>query len=354
MKKSLIIILLAFFFAPGIKAQSLSDVTFNAYVDAYYAYNIDTADAVRQFASISPYNDEFRINIAQIGAKYTTSKVHAAITLHYGDIPSVNWPASQQFIQEAYAGVSPAKNLWIDAGYFLTHIGAEGLLPRNNYLTSQSLGTYFESFFQSGVRVNYDFSPKVYGAFYALNGNNVFVDNNKNKSFGITLGVKPVTNLELIYNNLLGNEQPGDLKSKLRLYNNLVVKYTASEKTDLLVGFDFATQEDSKLTDSLASASAFSGLLTVRYKPAERFSLTLRGEFFNDKDAIISPLITNQDSTVSGLKAYGVTLGFEYKPLQNAYVRIEGRVISAANEQKIFSGNENVNFESILNMGCEF
>ncbi len=198
-----------------IKSQDFTKFKLSGYVDTYYAWDDDkNGNSIRQFSSTVPYREEFRLNIAQVSLKYNDTKVHGVLTLHYGDIPSVNWPTNQQFVQEAYAGFSPAENLWVDAGYFLTHIGAEGLLPNGNLFNTLALATYYEPFYQSGVKVSYEFSPKVYGSLHLLNGYNVFADNNKNKSFGLTLGVKPAKNLEIIYNNLIGNEFPPVLKVK--------------------------------------------------------------------------------------------------------------------------------------------
>lgn len=339
----------------ALHAQDFTKFSLGGYVDTYYSWDSDkNGNPVRQFSATAPYREEFRLNIAQLSLKYNDEKVHGAITLQYGDIPSVNWPASQQFVQEAYAGFMPAKGLWIDAGYFLTHIGAEGLLPKSNFLTSLALATYYEPFYQSGVRVSYEFSPKLYGALHLLNGYNVFTDNNMNKSIGLTLGYKPKDNIEVIYNNLAGNEMPSETDGKTRIYNNLVVKLSPSKKIDVLIGGDLAFQEKSGLTDTTASAIMYSGLAVIRFKPSPKFSVSVRGEMFNDKDGFLSGVITQTDSTLSGLNAYGITLGFEVRPVQHAYFRMEGRYIEASEKQKIFSDGKNSRIEAITNIGVEF
>ncbi len=105
-------------------------------------------------------------------------------------------------------------------------------------MNTQALATFYEPIYQSGVKVSYDFSDKVYGSLYLLNGYNVLADNNLNKSFGLQLGVKPVSNLEIIFNNITGNEQPQGSPGKTRFYNNLVVKYSPIKKLDFLLGAD--------------------------------------------------------------------------------------------------------------------
>ncbi len=343
---------IAFFFTLPFNAQ---DFTISGHIDAYFSYDTDKyGNSLRKFAGTAPYRDEFRINIAQLTGMYTTERVRAALTLHYGDIASLNWPSNQQFIQEANAGFSPAKNLWIDAGYFLTHIGAEGVFPKGNFLTTLALVTYFEPIYQSGIKVSYDFSPKVNGCLHLVNGNNIFADNNVNKSAGITIGVKPNKNSEVIYNNLIGNEQPAGIPGKLRVYNNLVVKYALGKRVDLLGGFDLALQEKSKLMDSTESASLYGGLLAVKYKASKKFSVTARGEFYSDENGILSGVFINSDGEAIGLRAFGITLGMEVRPVENAYIRVEGRYLKSDSKQKIFFDNTDSKTEFIINTGVEF
>ncbi len=123
-----------------------------------------------------------------------TELIRGNIGLQFGDIPKLNWPQAPneylQFIQEANIGVSPYKNSWIDAGYFLTHIGGEGIIPKYNFFMSVSLLTYYEPIYQSGIKYSYS-GKKFYSSLMLLNGYNVLVDNNKNKSFGLQIGYKP-------------------------------------------------------------------------------------------------------------------------------------------------------------------
>lgn len=350
-----ILILMLLCVSQLIKAQDFTKFSLSGYVDTYYAWDDDkNGNSVRQFSSTVPYREEFRLSIAQVSVKYNDTKVHGALTLHYGDIPTINWPANQQFVQEAYAGFSPAKNLWVDAGYFLTHIGAEGLLPKGNFFNTLALPTYYEPFYQSGVRVSYEFSPKVYGSLHLLNGYNVFTDDNKNKSFGITLGVKPVKNLEVIYNNLIGNEISSVSEGKTRMYNNLVIKFSPSSKVDFLLGADLAFQERSSLNDSTANATMYSGLAGIKYKISKKVSASIRGEIFNDKDGFLSGAFTDASGNQTGLKAFGVTFGIEVRPVDNANFRIESRYLSADKDQKIFNDGKNSRIEASTSIGIEF
>jgi hypothetical protein len=339
-------------------SEYMKNFSFSTYMDVYYAYDTDKDKSPRQFALLSPYRDEFRLNIAQVSLKYNSEIVRGIMTLHYGDIPDINWApvTKSRYIQEANIGFSPAKGLWIDAGYFITHIGAESLLPINSLLSSCAMGTYAEPIFQSGLRLSYDFSDKFYAQLHILNGYNVFEDNNKNKSFGVQFGYTPQENLKFVYNNIVGNEMPTALNNpKTRFYNQVMMTYSPSKKVDFLLSLGYGVQEKSKLKDTTATASLFSGLATIKYKIIPKVSLCLRGEFYNDPDGILSGTYLNSDSTVTGLKTFGVTVGIEYKPVEQMYIRLESRMLNTMNEvQKIFYENKRHKEEVVLNFGFEY
>lgn len=331
-------------------------LTINGYADAYISWDNDESGSLRRFSSIAPYRDEFKLNLVSISARYADEKVRGNAVIHFGDIPLVNWPSDNRFIQEANVGVQPVKNLWIDAGYFLTHIGGEGIVPKNNYFTSLTLCTFAEPFFQSGVRFSYSPSEKFTGQLHILNGYNVFTDNNYNKSVGLTLDYKPGKKVEFIYNNIIGNEMPAGTPGKTRVYNNLVVKYIPSSKIEALLCADFCLQEKSKLNDTSASANMFSGFAAIRYKLHKNFSVSLRAEYFQDKDGFMLGTFSNPESGINeGLTASGGSIALEYNPVDFSYFRIESRILKPTN--KIFINNDGTidsRIEVILSSGIQF
>lgn len=326
-------------------------------VEAYYAKDNDINQALGKFTSTAPFTDEFRLDIASLTVKYDDAKkLRGTLTMQYGDIPDYNWiPYDKRFIQEANVGFSPVENLWIDGGFFLTHIGTEGVVPKSNYLTSIALPTFFEPFYQSGLKISYIFSDKVNGALYLLNGYNQLDDNNKNKSFGLQIGITPNSQATITYNNIIGNEQPAGSAAKVRFYNNLAFKYIFSGKFELLTGIDFATQEKSKISDSTASASAFGALLSLKYTFNKNFSAAVRGDYFSDPDGFLSGLFANTGGTLAGFKGTGVTAGVEYRPVSYGYVRFESRYLMMGDDVKIFdNGNKDYKIEGIFTLGAEF
>ncbi len=334
------------------------ELSLNGYVDTYIAYDNDKGDPLRQFSAIAPYRDEFRINYAALTLKYSAKIVRGTIAVQFGDVPRVNWPQEPneylQYIQEANIGVSPFKNSWIDAGYFLTHVGGEGVIPIYNIFTSLALCTYFEPVYQSGIRYSYT-GKKFYGSLMLINGYNVLVDNNKNKSFGMQAGYKLNDKVDVTLNNITGNEMPTGTEGKTRIYNNLVIKLFPTEQLDVLLCGDYCLQQNSKIDDPNSYGSLYSAFASLKYKAAEKISLMIRYEFHHDKDALMSGAYPVADSSkYSGLKAYGVTAGAEYNPTSNSYFRLEARYLQTDRSQKIFYDGKSYRSEVILSGGIEF
>jgi hypothetical protein len=333
-------------------AEFFKNFKISSYADVYYAYdndkNIDKDP--RLLDLISPYRDQIRLNIASLTLKYGTDNIRSTFTIHYGDIPELNWKPVTKYdmIQEANIGFSPQKNLWIDAGYFVTHIGAEGL-PKNNVLSSFSLPVYVEPFIQSGVKVGYDFSDKFTACFHLLNGYNVFEDNNKNKSFGVQLAYTVNDKLKFTYNNLIGNEMPAGVDGRTRFFNNFIVNVSPCKKIDMIASADICTQEQSSRTNPDKSAYTYGAFLSTRYKFNPKFSATVRGEYYQDIDGILSGAI----GSYNWLKGNGITIGCEYRPVESAYLRAETRYIRLDSDLKPFYKN-NERTEAMLSFGFEY
>jgi hypothetical protein len=321
-------------------------------IDTYYDYNTDKSNSTKLFPTVSPYRDEFRLNIAQVSLKYISEDVRSTLTLHYGDIPDINWEPSTRykFIQEANIGFSPANNLWIDVGYFQTHLGAEAF-PPNNFLNSNALISVAEPNFQSGLKISYEFSKKFNAAFHLINGSNLFEDNNKNKSFGVQLNYLPKDNLQFTYNNIIGNEIPSaDNNPRTRYLHNFVIDYSPTDKIDLLGNFDIGNQEKSGLADSSATAYVYGGLASIRYNFSKKFSTAFRCEYYQDLDGLLSGVVIGN----TGAKGNGFTIGGEYKPNQYAYIRLEYYFLKMDDNQKIFYDNSSVRHELTFSFGAGF
>ena len=336
-------------------------IQFSGYVDAYYAHYTDSVapGSYQQFPSVCP-KEGFGLNTAMLTAAYDAEKVRGIVSLQFGDIARSAWSGTFNNIMEAHAGLRLSKKLWLDGGFFRTHFGTEGLLPKENIASSIAVGTWYEPYFESGLRLNYNPNDKLAINLFVLNGYNMYEDNNNKKSFGTLVTYALGEKGNIGYSNYMGDDtptQPDSIKavSHMRIHNNLFWNYQFG-KLKTQIGGDYCMQQNS---DTLGknSASMLSGLIALKYQMKKNFSVYLRGEIFNDEQGFMTGVIVDKQNKQTGLNLWAATLGMEYKPTDNSYVRLEGRQIQMNSDQEIFRwDNKNVanRMEILFHFGVSF
>ncbi|MCW3072032.1 MAG: hypothetical protein JWO44_1922 [Bacteroidetes bacterium] len=367
MAKKITLVCFVIFLIPfSFRAQTLDSlipksfpISITGYVDADYAYYTDSMGTTdyQKFPSVSPRSNQFGMNILMLTFSYDAEKVRAVGTLQFGDIPKSTWSANYNYIMEAHAGVRVFKKLWLDAGFFRTHFGTEGLLPKENFTSSVSVPTYFEPYYESGIRLNYNPTAKLSINLYLLNGYNMYEDNNDKKSFGILVSYALGDKGNINYSNYIGDDTPkGDSVSHNRMMHNLYLNYTI-KKLRIQIGGDYGIQDHSAITDNKKSAAMYSGLASLKYELATRVFVYGRGDMFNDSEGFLSGVILDRDLILTGLKGWGATIGVEYKPTDNSYIRLEGRKITMDKNEEIFRWDDDYTysrFEALVNLGISF
>ena len=356
-------LLISFVFLFTIRANSqakdtTSKFTVSGYIDAYYAHYSDSVGTsnFQKFPSVSPRSNQFGLNTAQVTFQYDAEKVRGVATFHYGDIAKSTWSSTFNNIMEAHAGVRLCEKLWLDAGFFRTHFGTEGLLPKENFCSSVSINTYYEPYFETGFRLNYLPTEKLSINIYILNGYNTFEDNNEKKSIGTCITYLLGDKGSVGYTNYLGDDSPqGTAQSHFRIHQNLFLNYQV-KKLKMQIGADYCLQQHSTLIGN-TTASMGSGVAGLKYPLTDKFAAYGRGEFFYDPDGIMSGVITDSNFHLTGYKLWGATLGAEYKPTNDTYIRIECRDLQMEKNQKIFywkGSSRSDRIELLMNIGISF
>jgi len=361
MKSFLYIILFVVFSIAVYTSDNDLEVKIGAYVDTYIATDNDNepdgdSEYFDHFARKYSVNDlqknNFSINIAQVSASIDYNNfIRSVITLHYGDMPTVAFNTENLFgIQEAYVGIKVIDNLWVDAGYFLTHIGSEAVLPKDNWLTSHSMVTYVEPFYHAGVRALYD-NGILSAGLHFLNSGVGYFENNDNKTLGYNLGYSAGDIFTINLAGMIGNEIPGgSINAKTNMYNNLSLESHPTDKLAFKAQFDYASLEDGYMQDrELESATYMGFVVQGRYQILEKFAATARFAYFDDTKGYASIY-------ASGM---GITAGVEYKPTDFSYLRLEGRMLnfddsdeSAGNQFHDADGElTNTRMELMINFG---
>jgi hypothetical protein len=337
-----------------IKSNALQQIeaTLNAFLDTYLSTDNDFlpngSSSERKYSFSNHKKDQFSINLATIGLNIIyKEKVRSTISFQMGDLQMTSLPTGiiSPFIQQANVGFQLFHNIWIDGGYFLSQLRSEGLILKDNWLSTYNLLSFFEPFYHAGLKLSYK-SDAVILCFHVLNGSGIIKENNVNKTFGFDLSMPFSKDINLSYSGIYGNEEEGNpIYSKFHHLHT--INFIAQlEKIGFKVQFDYAGKEKIK------NANKDNGILwgtafTTRYCINNKYSSTVRVSFINNADLV------EGYASVSGLD---FTLGAEYKPIENTYIRVEGRYIQLDNElYKYFldsKGNKKNNRTEInLNMG---
>lgn len=297
------------------------------YVSSYFAYDDDETvqNGLVQFPTIAARNKQFGLNMALVEMNYEAKNVRSNLGIHFGDIAQAVWPKQYNAVQEANLGVKLIKKLWLDAGFFRSHIGVESTQPRENITSSMTLVNYYEPYFFSGMKLTYEISSKLSIQLNAFNGFSNYVDDNKNKLIGTSIVYQPIDNLVFTYNFITGSETPDSIKiKKQRYYNNFYLTYT-SAKILIAAEANFGLQTNSLKSDITQNASIYSGLIVCKYQVLKKFAAYAREEFFSDNNQILT------GNTNIGKSIYGTTAGFEYKPYNKVALSLEGRLLQSEN-----------------------
>ncbi|GAA4041107.1 porin [Hymenobacter glaciei] len=317
-----------------------SPLTTYGFVDAYYGYDFDHAnDNDRQgFLYSHGRQNEFTINQALVGVRYDDGKVRGAVGLHAGSYVSANYAAEDpvfRHVYEAYAGFRPFAKAWLDMGIFGSHIGFESAISKDNWTLTRSVMAENSPYYQSGARFTYEVGAKLTLTGLVLNGWQNIRETNQSKALGTQIQWKPSDKLLINSSTFYGNEQPVGSPVRRRYMHDFYLTYAATERTNLAVVFDVGKQRgvSSEQYDTWHAASVF-----VKYKLADTFSTTLRGEYYYaERGVIISSIMP--EAFDSDFRVAGGSVNLDYLPTSNVAFRVEGRYLNGM--QGVFARLDN-------------
>ena len=342
--------------------KRLAHFTFGFYIDAYYNGTLnsmnDTSNVV-PYSGNCPVQNQIRVNVAAIEIGYTGGKVRGKLAIQFGDAPNLLAAPESQFIKnlrQANFGFRLWKKLWLDFGYFLNPVGIESSWPVLNYLSTVSIGGYYEPGSILGVKLTWNYSDKFWGGIMTGNTYSLAYDKNTHMAGLTFIYFKPVPELTLNYNNFFGNQAlvNADIKNYI-MYNNFIIQYNPVEAIGITTQFDVAAQTNStKIPDTNHTAYMFSGMVEFKYTFMKKYSVAGRYEYYNDPDGFLST-VTYYNGQFRGLETQGFSVGFEYRPVKIGYIRLEYKHIFAAPGNLVFHDKTSDHLQSlVLTTGVRF
>lgn len=308
--------------------SSEAKLQFKAYLEVYYSYDLSKPANHQKppfFYNHSRHN-ELNLNLGYLKASYEDERVRANLALMAGTYAQANMssePAALRNIFEANGGCRLGKEqLWLDAGVFVSHIGLESVIGRDNWELTRSIVADNSPYYESGLRLSYQSKDeKFYLAGYYLNGwqRITRIDGNQSPAFGTQLTYKPTKHMLLNWSTFAGNVYPDSLK-RWRYYNNLYAIAQLSRRFGMTAAFDIGLEQ--KQTGASNYAFWAAPLLILQYKFSEKLRLAVRGEYFGDGDELI---IANPLS--EGFYTMGYSSNIDIMPSKHLLFRFEARAL---------------------------
>lgn len=349
MKKSLILLAILLGAGQIMPAQEKNNpLTISGYLETYYQYDFNNPlnNKRPDFIYSHNRNNEFNVNLGFIKASYNTDMLRANLAIAAGTYMNANYSAEPGVLKNIYEAnvgfkLSKTHNLWIDAGIMPSHIGSESAIGKDNWALTRSLSAENSPYFETGAKLTFiTTNNKWTASLLLLNGWQRIqkVDGNSVPSFGHQLIYKPNDKLTLNSSSIIGSEKADSIR-QMRYFHNLYAIYQVNDKWGISAGFDIGIEQIAK--GSSKYNSWYTPVVTMRFKPSERFGFTIRGEYYYDKNGVIV-----STGTPNGFRTFGYSLNADYYILPNLVWRTEIKNLDS--KDAIFlDRDEDVNKNSI-------
>lgn len=311
------------------------EISYSSYVDIFYAYDFNKPQT--NFRQTFLYNhnrhNEFNLNLGLLKVSTKHLKYRANFALQAGTYVMDNYAAEPSVLQHIYEGnaglsLNKKNNLWIDAGIFGSHIGFESAISKDNWTLTRSLLAENSPYYLSGAKLTYNPNEHWELATIICNGWQRIkkVSGNSLPAFCTQIKYTKADKLTLNWSTFLGTDDP-DSTRRMRYFNNFYVQSQPTKKFGFIAGFDIGGQQTKK--DSSQYNIWFSPVIILRYSLTNKWSTSLRAEYYQDKNGVIINFGTPNGFTTSGL-----SLNLDYSPVKNVAWRLESRWLDSAD--KIF------------------
>lgn len=295
--------------------DTATTVSYGAFVDSYYAFDFNRpGNFDRAFTTQPARHNEFNVNLAYVEAKVSGARVRGRLALQAGTsvqsnysgepaIGAVSGASLSRFIQEAVAGYRITPSLWVDGGIFLSHIGMETFISRDNLTYTRSLSADFTPYYESGAKLTWQESPEVTATFVVMNGWQNISENNADKSVGLRIDYAHSSQTTLSYYNFVGKENTTSL---LRAFNGVGLKTSLTPALTVQGNVDYGIQD----RESGGRSKWYSGALVAKVQASPLVGISGRVEEYRDPDQVI--IVTGTDA---GFKGTTASLGLDISPL---------------------------------------
>ncbi len=311
-------------------ADTATTVKCGGFVDGYYAFDFNRPRSLdRAYTTQPARHNEFNVNLAFVQAVLSGARVRGRLAIQLGTSVQSNYAGEprvgsysggdvSRYIQEAVVGLQLAPTLWVDGGIYLSHIGSESWISRDNLTYTRSLIADYSPFYLSGVKVTWQATPALTAQLNVVNGWQNISETNGSKSVGARLDWAASHKATFSAYNLIGNEAPDSVDSQLRIFHGASVRLVPTDRGTMVATFDFGSQD---LGDR--KGGWYGGALVGRLQATTRTALVARIERYADPRQVIIAT-----ESANAFDASGGSIGVDVAPAPALLWRTEFRALA--------------------------
>ncbi len=298
--------------------------------DAYYKFDF-AKTKYNTFTSFTGTHNSFALGMASVKFEHKTDKVDAVLDLGFGQRAkefAYNDEGITQAIKQLYVSYSPADWLKFTAGSWATHVGYELLDPQLNRNYSMSYMFTNGPFSHTGLKA--DVTRGKHGFMVGVSNATDFrlpPDGQINKKFFLAQYSFAASNNVKLYLNYVGGKNPDTSKTS---QFDAVLTAKVSDKFSIGYNGTVTSVKGWDGSKNMSEKSWWGSALYLNLDPKSWFGLTLRGEYFTDKNQLKLPM-------PGGCTMFATTLSANFK-VDGFIIIPEFRIDNAS--EKIFTDKD--------------
>ena len=314
-------------------------IEFNGFIDVFYVFDFNkpTTNSRQNFFFNHNRHNEFNLNLGLIKLNVNHKKYRANFALHAGTYVNDNYANEPQIlknINEANIGLSLSQKnkLWLDIGILSSHLGFESAISIENPTLTRSISAESSPYFSTGAKITYKPNENWEVSGLILNGWQRIqrLQGNSLPSFGSQINLYPNQKVKINWSTFIGTDDP-DSTRRMRYFSNIYGIFHLSEKFELITGFDFGLQQDTK--KSVSYNYWLTPVFIAQFSFTEKWKTSIRAEYYEDRSGVIIPT-----TTPSGFVTTGISFNIDYSPIEQIICRLEGRWLNS--KDKIFQAKK--------------
>ena len=271
---------------PAPEEEKKPAILISGSADAYYRFDF-AKTRMNNLTSFTNSHNSFELGMASVKLEHKGNKVGAVVDLGFGTRAkefSYNETGITQAIKQLYVSYSPAEWIKFTAGTWATHVGYELLDPQLNRNYSMSYMFTNGPFSHTGLKA--DLTKGKHGFMVGVSNATDFrsaPDGKINRKFLLAQYSIAFSDNVKLYLNYVGGKAPDT--SKVSQFDAVL---TAKIGNKFSVGYN-GTLNNTRLWDgtkNISSKKWWGSALYINVDPTSWFGLTLREEYFSDKNQL--------------------------------------------------------------------